>query len=94
MKSNNRFDLQMEKGDEIKRNCDLCGTHGITHINRLDAEPNRMALIIALSLGVVLTGFVFYFGWIASITFLLPIWFYFDQQKRATDFNKIKVPRK
>jgi len=93
-KADNRFDLQHEKGDEIKRNCDLCGTYGVTHINRLEAEPNRWALVIALSMGLLLTSLLFFFGWIALITFTAPLWYYFDQQKTATDFNKTKVSRK
>lgn len=94
MKSDNRFDLQQELGDELKQDCDLCGKPNVTHINRMNAEPSIMGLLIALGLGLVLSSLFFIIGFIALFAFTVPIWYYFSTQKKATDFNKIKIARK
>jgi uncharacterized membrane protein len=93
-KANNRFELQQELGDELKRNCSICGTYKVTHINRLCAEISSWVIIVTVIACLVLSSLLFFVGWISTLTFTVPIWFYFDQQKRANRFNKIMVSRK
>ncbi len=94
-KTTNRFDLERELGsDEIARNCDHCGTFEKKHLNRLHAEPAKYVLWLCISLAIVLTMLVFYFGFIAVITVSLPIWIYFEAQKRASQFNKAVLTRR
>ena len=92
--STNRFDLQKELGDEIARNCNYCGTFDTRHINTLYAEPSAYVLWLSLGAMLVLTTGLWYFGFIAAITFSAPIWLYYDAHKRASYFNKTKVRRK
>ena len=60
----------------------------------LVAEPSAYVLWVSIAAMIVLTAISFYFGVIALITFAAPIWFYYDAQKSASNFNKIKVSRK
>ena len=89
-----RFDLQAKVGNQISRHCDSCGTFEKKHINRLYAEPSRFIGLIALAIGGILTFVVFILGFIAVLTFTIPIWIYFDAYKNASDFNKVKISRK
>ncbi|UAB80658.1 hypothetical protein INR76_11110 [Marixanthomonas sp. SCSIO 43207] len=93
-KVKDRFELQSQVGDYIGKNCDSCGIFEKKHINRLHAEPSRFIGLIALSIGIVLTLVVFKLGFIAVLTFTIPIWIYFDAYKNASDFNKIKISRR
>jgi len=93
-KANDRFALQQELGDELKRNCSICGTYKVTHINRLNAEIGSWVMVAVIITCLVLSSLLFFVGWISTLTFTIPIWFYFDQQKKANQFNKIMVSRK
>jgi DNA-directed RNA polymerase subunit RPC12/RpoP len=93
-RAKNRFELQTEFGDEISRHCTHCGTFEKKHINRLFASPSKFMGFFCLGLAIVLTATIFMFGFIATLTFTIPIWIYFDAYKKASDFNKIMVARK
>lgn len=93
-KAKNRFELQTELGDEVNNRCNHCGTIEKKHINRLFAEPSKLLGILCLGLMVLLTGTIFMFGFIAALSFTLPIWIYFDAHKKASDFNKVMITRK
>ncbi|PVW13220.1 hypothetical protein [Marixanthomonas spongiae] len=93
-KVKDRFELQNKIGDELNKHCDSCGTLKKKHINRLHAEPNRYIGLIALAIASILTLTVWYYRFIATLAFTIPIWIYFDAYKTASDFNKIKVARK
>lgn len=90
----NRFELQVEVGDEINNRCSHCGILEKKHINRLFAEPSKFVGFLALVLAILLSGTVFIFGFIATLTITIPIWIYFDAYKKASDFNKVMIPRK
>ena|SRR5690606_2631542 len=93
-KASNRFDLQNEFGDEINNRCKHCGTIEKKHINRLVAEPSKFIGFLALGLAILLTGTIFIFGFIATLSVTIPIWIYFDAHKKASEFNKVMVSRK
>ncbi len=90
----NRFELQKEVGDEINNRCTSCGILEKKHINRIFAEPSKSVGVLSFILAVLLTGTIFVFGFIATLTITIPIWLYFDAYKKASDFNKIMIPRK
>ena len=46
VKSNNRYDLKKEIGEEINERCKYCGTFTKRHINRLHAKPNNINILI------------------------------------------------
>lgn len=83
-KARNRFELQTEVGDEINNRCSHCGTLEKKHINRLVAETSTYIGLIVLILAVLLTGTIFIFGFIASLSITIPVWIYFDSQKKAS----------
>lgn len=93
-KAKNRFELQTEVGDEINNRCTHCGTIEKKHINRLFAEPSKFIGLFVLILAIVLTGIIFIFGFIATLTITIPIWIYFDAHKKASQFNKVMISRK
>ena len=93
-KAQDRFQLQRQVGDEINKHCDKCGTFEKKHINRLHAEPSRYIGFTAFAIACLLTITVWYFGFIATFTFTIPIWIYFDAYKKSSNFNKVKVSRK
>lgn len=91
---NDRFELQKEVGDEINIRCTKCGTVNKKHINRLTAEPNRLYVIIGLVIAAILTILLWDLGFVSSLTLTIPIYLFFDAQKRASDYNKIMISRK
>ncbi len=91
----NRFDLQRELGAaEISKRCRNCGTIQKRHINRLHAEPNKIYFLICIPLILILSIIVYFLGFIATLTFSIPIALVFQAQKKASDFNKTMIPRK
>ncbi|AFL82275.1 hypothetical protein Aeqsu_2825 [Aequorivita sublithincola DSM 14238] len=93
-KATNRFKLQTEVGDEINNRCSHCGTLEKKHINRLFAQPSIFIGLFSLALGMLLTGTIFMFGFIAILSITIPIWIYFDSFKKASNFNKVMISRK
>jgi Flp pilus assembly protein TadB len=92
VQSDNRYDLKDEIGEEFNERCKHCGHHTKKHINRLYGEMNMTLLLIAFLVAAVLTVIVWYLGYIVgAITFGIPTFFWFDQKKRATDFNKMMI---
>jgi len=93
-KANDRFELQQELGDELKRNCSICGTYKVTHINRLRAEFGHWVYPVVVLIFLIAVALVLFLGWLAMIAFSAPIWFYFDNQRRVSLFNRVMVFRK
>lgn len=87
----NRYQLQMELGDEINKNCKHCGTIEKRHINRLSADPDYMIFFISLFIAIILTVLLWNIGFIAMVTLMLPFWAYFNALKRANLFNKTRI---
>lgn len=90
-RATNRFELQEDRGNEINERCKYCGTISKRRINRVHAKANYGYIIAGLIVGLVLAAFLWQLGWIAGITFGLPIMIWQWSQKKATDFNKIRV---
>lgn len=93
VKSSNRYDLKHEIGHELKRDCSYCKAAGVTHINRLYAEVEPTTILVIGVLCLLIAVVIFLFGWIVSIAFTLPFYYFFHQQRRANQFNKLKIPR-
>jgi hypothetical protein len=94
-KARDRFQLQSEyKADEISMRCTSCGTIEKRHINRITAETERYVLILCIAIALLLTALVWQLGFIASITFSIPFWIFFEAEKRARFFNRTMIRRK
>lgn len=92
VKSDNRYDLKDEIGEEFNERCKHCGRHTKKHINRLYGEMNMTIVWTALLTAVVLTVIVWKIGFISgAVTFGIPGFFWFDQKRRATKFNKLMI---
>lgn len=90
-KATNRFELQQERGNEINERCNKCGTQVKRRINRVHAKPNVLYILGGLIVGAIATVFLWNLGWIASITFSIPIMLYAYTNKEASKFNKLMV---
>lgn len=88
VKSNNRFDLNHEIGEEINERCKHCGTYTKRHINRLHADTNNYVIIMSFFVAVLLTILFWDFGFISALSFTMPISFWAHEHKKASDFNK------
>lgn len=90
----NRFELQEERGNDIKERCTHCGTMVNRRINRVHAKANNIWIIAAIGIAVVATVALWRLGWMASITFAFPflVWQYLKNE--ASKFNKIMVDDK
>ena len=90
-----RPDLQMEKGDKFKVNCQKCGKIDKIHVNDVSAESNKSVIITGLIIGVVFSIFLwFYYGAIAAISIAIPYLFRQQQMKSVKAFNSYKIRRK
>ncbi|NQY07330.1 MAG: hypothetical protein HRT68_14340 [Flavobacteriaceae bacterium] len=95
IKSDNRYDFQKEVGgDEMNVNCTHCGKLDKKHINRFHAKANKVIILGGLVAGAVATLFLLNFGWIATATFSIPIFVWLNEEKRASAFNKVMIPRR
>lgn len=93
-KTSDRFELQKEVGNEINERCKYCGIFEKKHINRLHAEPNKFLIISVFIIAIILSIAFWNMGIIAKLTIMLPFWVSFNEQKKASDYNKIMVSRK
>ena len=90
-----RPDLQMEKGDEFKVNCQKCGKIDKIHVNDVKAEPSKIVLLIGLIFGIIVTVFLLYFyGAIGTVSAIIPILFLQQQMKSTKSFNSYIIRRK
>lgn len=92
VKSTNRFALKEELGKtEINERCKHCGNHTKRHINRLFATPNKLMIIGSISLSILVAIVFWNLGFITKLVFMIPIWIGFDEQKKASKFNKVMI---
>lgn len=90
-----RADLQMEKGDELKVNCQKCGKIDKIHVNDIKAESSKIIIFIGLMLGIFVTVFLIYFyGVIGTVSAIIPLFFWQQQMKSARTFNSYMIRRK
>lgn len=88
VKSNNRFDLKHEIGEEINERCKHCGTYTKRHINRLHADRNNYVIIASFFVAILLTILFWDFGFISTLSFTMPISFWTHEHKKSSNFNK------
>ncbi len=92
--SETRHDLQMEQGREFQINCLNCGNIDKKHVNDVKAHPNNTIIIISIVVGILATiGLWVFYGGIATITGLIPILVWRQQQSSVTSFNSYLVKR-
>lgn len=63
------------------------------HINRIDAVVDNRVTLIGLGLGLISTVLVWKVGFIATITFLIPIFFWRNEMDKTSRFNKTLIRR-
>lgn len=94
-KAATRPDLQMQKGDEIKVNCQNCGKMEKKHVNEVRAIPNNTIILIGVIIGVFSAIFLWlFYGGIASVSFIIPLLFWQQQSNASKSFNSYMIRRK
>lgn len=93
-RATNRFELQEERGNTINERCNYCGTQVQRRVNRVHAKPNLIITFVGLALGILSTIFLWNLGWIATLTFSIPILVYSYANNQSSNFNKIMVDDK
>ena len=90
-----RPDLQMEKGDEFKVNCENCGKIEIKHVNDIKAEPNNILILIGVVLGIFASIVLWQlYGAIGVISMVIPILFWKQQTNAIKAFNTYSIRKK
>ena len=92
-KSNNRHELLKNLGtDHINESCNFCNHENKKHLNRLHADINKGLIVIAFSIALIMSMFLcFNYGYIIFILFAIPSFVFFDQQKKASNFNRTVI---
>ncbi len=93
-KATNRFELQNERGNHINERCKKCGTIVKRRINRVYAKANKMYILGGLGIGVLCTVLLWELGWVATLTFTIPIIIARSTEITASKFNKVMVDDK
>lgn len=92
VKSDNRYDLKDEIGEEFNERCKHCGKHTKKHINRLFGEINTKVVVAFALFAAVLTLVTWNFGFIVGkLSIGIPVLAWIDQKRRATNFNKLMI---
>ena len=90
-----RPELQMEKGDDFNVNCQNCGVIEKKHINDIVAEPNKTIILFGILIGVFVTIFLWiYFGAIGTVSIIIPVLFWQQQNNETKGFNSYLIRRK
>ncbi|MEO1714101.1 MAG: hypothetical protein AAFU60_12280 [Bacteroidota bacterium] len=83
-----QVDLEQEKGLKFMVNCPECGKNNQVHVNQVFAKPNNWIILAGVALGAFLTaGLMYFFGYIAMVTFVIPILIVNQQRQTAHAFN-------
>lgn len=91
VKSNNRFDLKEEIGEEMRDRCKHCGNDTKRHINRLHAEPNYFIVLGGIVLAVIITILLWDLGFVSTLSGTIPIAIWMNENKKASAFNKVLI---
>ncbi|MDK2773195.1 MAG: hypothetical protein KYX68_13375 [Flavobacterium sp.] len=89
--ADDRGQLQMKKGEEIDYTCNSCHKKEKIHINKIYAEPSKIIYLSAFVLSVILTILFWNFGFIATVSFALPMLVFLYQQSLARNFNNYRI---
>lgn len=71
-----RIEMAKKKGPQFDLRCKQCGSNNLVHVDDVVAENDFTILIVALisiAAGVFLTLFFWEKGFIAAISFMLPV---------------------
>jgi len=91
-KASTRPELAHEKGENIKINCTHCGKDFSRHVNEIRAKVNYTTILIGVAVGTVLTIVsIFFIGFIALATFMIPLIIWQSQEKNVHAFNKYLI---
>lgn len=90
-KATNRFELQEERGNHINERCKKCGTIVKRRINRVHARANKSYVLLSFGLCIFLTLLLWELGWVATLTFTIPIMIWRSADIQASKFNKVMV---
>ena len=87
-KASDRHGLLMERGNnEFNERCKHCGNFTKKHINRLYAEGDYTYVLIGFVVAAIATVLLWDFGFISTLTFTIPIWFFTEMKKKSSIFN-------
>jgi len=94
-KAATRPELQAKlNGNEVRVNCKFCGKMEKKHINRITAKADNRILIIGFFVGLIVSFCLIYlFGFIASLTFSIPIMVWRYENDTAHKFNSYSIRR-
>ncbi|GAA3605711.1 hypothetical protein Q4Q39_11605 [Flavivirga amylovorans] len=87
-----RYAFLIEYGkNEINERCKHCGNHTKKDINRLHAEPNNIIIVGGVILAIIITVFLWDFGFVSTLSGTIPIGIWVDQNKKTNLFNRSRV---
>ncbi|MGY6650421.1 hypothetical protein [Wenyingzhuangia sp. IMCC45574] len=89
-----RPDLEMEKGEEFVLNCKYCATNQKIHVNEVVAEVNYIIIGIGILLGLIATIALWRYGYISTLSGLIPVLFSQQEQRAIKTFNSYTIRRK
>ena len=90
-----RAELEREKGNEFNVNCQNCGSLEKKHVNDVKAKPNKIIILIGISIGIFVTIALWtYYGAISTISGIIPVLFWKEQMKSSKIFNSYRLGRK
>lgn len=91
-KAYDRHGLLMERGSsEFNERCKHCGNFTKKHINRLYADDDYTLVIFGFIAAIIATILLWDFGYISTLTFTIPIWFWTIMKKKSSTFNRTMV---
>jgi hypothetical protein len=91
-KAYDRHGLLMERGSsEFNESCKHCGNFTKKHINRLYADDDYTLVIFGFIAAIIATILLWDFGYISTLTFTIPIWFWTIMKKKSSTFNRTMV---
>jgi hypothetical protein len=89
-----RGTLQMKKGDELPFTCTSCHKKDKVHINKITAKSNKIFLLISILISIVSLILTFKYGFIAYISFGLPMLVYTYLNSLENTFNSYRIKTK
>lgn len=88
-----RVELEKDKGETFRVDCDHCHESRTIHVNDISAKPSLIVTGIGVAAGVGATVALWQLGFIAWISGGLPVIIYAAQRKAADTFNGYKINR-
>ena len=93
-KANTRPELEQEKGENFVIQCKHCHKNNEKHVNDIKAKANPIILLFGFGIGCLFTAILWiFFGFVATISFLIPILVSNQQAKSAHAFNSYRITR-